>query len=198
MKIISAIIIAIALIPFIVRPSNVSELYAPFHEEQYLLVQAIMPEPEAVEFFELSWPKWFIRFLVSQHEFDFANNYENNQSTLQFILAAVFDHEALGSANQEIEYAFSMAQLSLDQGANIDNVADYGLSALHEAILFNSIAATKFLINNGANCSVLVSRPGKSIDRMSALEMAEFLNTKSDKDWSEIIAYLKTNKCKST
>ena len=183
-----AIIIALVLIPFIVKPSNVIELYAPFHEEQYLLVTAIMPVQEDMGFFDLSWPTWFIRYLESQHDFDFENNYESNQSPLQFILAAVFEHEEIGSSSPEIEYVLSIAQSSIDQGANIDNVADFGLSALHEAVLFNSISATKFLIRNGANCGVLVSRPGKPIDGMTPLEMAEFLKIKSDKNRSEIIA----------
>jgi hypothetical protein len=195
MKNFFVIILALVLIPFVVKPSNVTELYAPFHEEQYLLAAAIMPEQGDRRIFDLSWPTWFIRFLVSQHQFDFSNNYENNQSTLQFILAAVFEHEKIGSAIHEIEYVFSIAQLSIDQGANIDNIADYGLSALHEAVLANSIAAATFLINNGADCAVFVSRPGKPIDGMSALEMATFLKTKDDKDRSEVITFLKTKKC---
>lgn len=195
MKKIIAIAVVFVLIPFMARPSNVAELYAPFHDEQNLLITVIMPKPDDLEFFELTWPTWFTRFLASQHEFDFVSNYENNQSSLQLILAALFDHEENGSDKADVEYVLSIAKLSLDQGSAIDNVAAYGLAALHEAVLFNSIFATKFLVNNRADCNVLISRPGKPIDGMTALEMAEFLKVQKDKDRTEIIAYLKSQEC---
>lgn len=195
MKKIITVIVILVLTPFIVRPSNVTELYAPFHDEQHLLITVIMPKPDDLEFLELVWPTWFTRFLASQHEFDFVSNYENNQSTLQLILAALFYHEENDSDKPAVEYVMTIAQLSLDKGSAIDNVAGYGLAALHEAVLFNSISATKFLVNNRADCNVLISRPGKPIDGMTALEMAEFLKVQKDKDRTEIIAYLKSHGC---
>jgi len=193
-----AIIIVFMLTPFIIRPGNIVALYTPLHDEPHLLITAIMPEPNDAELFELSWPTWFIRFLVSQNKFDFVDNYDANQSTLQLILAAVFDHEKNNSDLKDIKYVMSIAKLSLEQGALIDNVADYGLSALHEAILFDSISVTKFLVSNRADCGVLVSRPGTLIDGMTALELAEFLTVKINEDRSEIIGYLKSKECNKT
>ena len=190
-KIIIILIIIIAITPFVVKPNNIHELYAPFKKDQYLLVAATMSDRETREFLELSWPRWLMRFLVEKREIDLTTNYTGNQSPIQFLLAEVFNHEEKGLSEQEMTYLFSLIQRALDQGANINNIADNGLAALHETVLFNSVTAAKFLIDNGANCSILIARPGKPIDGMSALELAEFLKTKDEKDRSEITAYLK-------
>jgi len=190
-----AILVGLLLIPFLVRPSNFIELYAPFHDGQYLLATAIMQEPDDRDSFELAWPNWLIRLVVANYDFKFAKNFDDNQSKLQFILAALFEHEEGKSTEDEIGYVLSLAQRAIDEGSDINNVASYGLSGLHEAVLFNSIVAADFLISNGAECNKVVSRPGKPIDGMGALEMAEYLSTKSDKNRADILAYLKSQEC---
>jgi hypothetical protein len=188
-------LLAILLLPFLIRPKNVMELYAPFHDRGYLLAAAIMPERNKPEFFEISWPSWFIRGIAKRYDFNFSKGFENRQSSLQFILVALYDHEKRKSLPQEIAYVLSMAQRSINEGANINNVAAPGLSALHEAVLFNSVTAVKFLISNGADCNIKVSRPGRPIDGMNALEMTEYLSTKSNENRSEVLAYLRSQQC---
>lgn len=182
-------------LPFLVKPSNFVELYAPFYNEELLIASAISPAAEDLELFELSWPKWFVRSIADRYEFDFSSNLDDNQSKLQFILAAVFEHEERNSSRDEIEYVLGFAQRAIDEGVNVNNLAGYGLTALHEAVLFNSTSSARLLISNGANCNVPVAREGKPIDGMWALEMAKYLSVKSDLNRVEIIAYLEDQEC---
>ncbi len=189
------IIIVVLLIPFVLRPNNFFELYAPFSNDQFLLASATMPYPEKESILDLRWPKWFIRFFANRHDFNFKDNLENNQSTLQFILAGYFEHQEKASDPADLNYVLSMAERATNEGSDINNVADFGLSALHEAVLFNNLNVTKFLILKGANCEVLLVRPRKEIDGMDAVEFAEFLHRKKGGNRSDLIAFLKSSKC---
>ncbi len=189
------ILFGLLIVPFIARPSNLVDLYAPFHSDELLLASAISPAPENLELFELSWPKWFVRKVAEGHNFYFKLNFDDNQSKLQFILSALFEHEKKASSDSEIKYVLRFAQRAINDGADVNNLAGYGLTALHEAVLFNSTIAAKFLISNGADCNIPVEREGKPINGMGALQMAEFISTKSEVDRGPLINYLASQGC---
>ncbi len=188
-------IIVVLSVPFIVRPRNFFELYAPFSNDQFLLASATIPDPEKESILDLRWPKWFIRFFADRHDFNFKDNLENNQSTLQFILAGYFEHQEKASDPEDMNYILSMAERAINEGSDINNVADFGLSALHEAVLFNSLDVAKFLVSKGAKCDVLLARPGKKVDGMDAVEFAEFLYRKKGANRTDLIAFLKSSNC---
>ncbi len=185
----------ISILPFAVRPNNFLDLYAPFLEKQYLLASAIMPEPKSADFFTLAWPDWIIRFIVSKTDFKFSENFEDNQSKLQFILTGLYDNEEHASSAKKIEYVLSLAKRSISEGSNVNNMNNVGVSALHEAIIFNSTMAVDFLLENGADCYQSVSRSGKSINRMTSLQLAEFLPEKDNKNRTKVIERLKFYGC---
>lgn len=176
-------------------PGNAVRLYAPFQDELFLLTTVIKPEPEDKDFLAVSWPVWFMRMLADRHDFKFNINLEHNQSKLQFIMAALLEYAEKGYSLEQKNYVLTLAQRSIDQGADVDNVANYGLSALHEVVLSNNLELAKFLMKNGASCDALIARPGKPINGMDALGLAEYLASKNNLDRSELIAYLKSLAC---
>lgn len=190
-----AVVVSVVVL-FALRPQVVDELTGPFRDDETLLAAALAREGGSPGHVAFAWPGWLIRFVAGQRELDFATNLgENDQSKLQFVLAALFEHEQQESAAEEIYYVLSMAQRAIDEGADIDHMSGYGLSALHEAVLFGSTNATRLLTGNGADCGAQVSRPGKPIDGMTALEMARYLSSRDDRDRTAIVQLLRANDC---
>ena len=170
-KYIATFLLFIVALPFFLNPKNFSNIFAPIFNDQYLLSQAIVEERDS-GFLTFKWSRTFLRQRVSHREFDFEKKYRQNQSAVQFILSFynIEMHE------EDKAYIFALAERAILGGADINNVADNGLSALHEAVLNQHLDVVAFLVAQGVQCDILIHRPGKKSDKLNVVKFAEYLS----------------------
>jgi hypothetical protein len=87
-----------------------------------------------------------------------------------------------------------VATLLLERGVDIDAYNAKGSTALHDAVIMCQTDVVKFLLDNGADKSILTNYP-ESISRtnqMTALQLANWLseNSRTVLDWTPIIEIL--------
>jgi hypothetical protein len=154
-------------------------------DEDALISCAVLCRHPPEESGEVVFPTWIARLMLSFSEIDLSAS-TGRQSRFQLILTNYSKDHSAGTKR----YIFQLAEKALDAGADIDHIASYGLTALHESVLNNSPTLANFLIKHGASCGPAISREGRASDGMTALEFARFLQVSREFDNSEMIGFL--------
>ena len=112
--------------------------------------------------------------------------------TLNFVNASYDNFELIGN-----EKLLRIAEIALKAGCPVNDFVDeFGMSHLNTAILLNHTELVQLLLAHGADPSLAISAPGKSLNGKDSYELLAALLKSPDQDRREVQRLLEAHRSK--